>query len=233
MDGCSCHRSVYLYRLLDEKGIVVVPLPVHSSRHVQALDLGIFVNHKSAQSGIHLPTEMSKQTQQVIRAVSSAFQTIAHPDAITSAFSKAGITPVFRDGRLFVTITPWTAARVRNLPDEYSQAPSVFRLFDKTRIEIANLDFQAGRHEHDESVYGYIEDLPCVPGSPDNKESVQAFLRDFPELLSHPEESSDESDDEFLPEPEQLSPRKERTREQMGGGKYTSTTKRTVPRPAM
>ena len=166
MDGCSCHRSAYLDRLFDENGIVVVPLQAHSSDQVQALDLGIFGNHKSAQARIHLPTEMSKQTQQVIRAV-SAFQTIAHPYAITSAFTKAGITPVFREGRCFVAITPWTATRVRNLPDEYSQAPRDFRPFDKTRVEIANLDFQAGRHEHDEGVYGYIEDLPCVPDSLD------------------------------------------------------------------
>ena len=97
MDGCSCHRSAFLDELFDGNGIVVVFLPADSSDQVQALDVEISGNHKSAQSRIHVPKDMSKQTQQVVRAV-SAFQAIAHPYAVTSAFKKAGITPALREG---------------------------------------------------------------------------------------------------------------------------------------
>lgn len=78
MDGCACHKSRELEALFDQHGIVVVFLPPHSSDQVQALDLGIFGNHKSAQSRIHPAPGLSRQSQQVIKAV-SAFQAIAHP----------------------------------------------------------------------------------------------------------------------------------------------------------
>ena len=206
MDGCSCHRSAFLDELFDDNGIVVVFLPAHSSDQVQALDVGIFGNHKSAQSRIHVPKEMSKQTQQVVRAV-SAFQAIAHPYAVTSAFKKAGITPVLREGLLFVEVTPWTASRVRDLPETYLSAPDGFQAYNKARIEIASQPFQTsdlvGGHE---GSYGRIEDLPYVPDTLDPTYE-SSLMRDFADLALGDLDDlalSDDSDDaDFIPEPEE------------------------------
>lgn len=118
-DNCSCHSSDRIDELLCSNGIRQVPLPPHSSDQTQACDLGLFGNMKAAQSRIHPPEEYSTQSKQLIRML-CAFQATCHPFAVTSAFRSAGLSTTFRDGKLYATVTRWTAKYIRSPPAEWA-----------------------------------------------------------------------------------------------------------------
>ena len=203
MDGCSCHRDPALDQVFDENGVIVVFMPAHSSDQLQPLDVGIFGNLKQAQSRIHTPSHMTLQTQQVIRAL-AAFQAVAHPYAVTSAFRKAGISPVCRNGKVYVAVTPWTAKYLRGVPEEYLHPPDGFEACDQTRINLRNRDWGPRQDELlDEAGYprysGEMPDLPFVPSClcPDYKSTLTT---EFADLLTGFVESDDDSDYVDTPE---------------------------------
>lgn len=119
--------------LQSERDSTFVP-PPHSSDQTQACDLGLFGNLKAAQSRINVPDGMSLQSRQVIR-ITSAFQATCHPLAVTSAFRRAGISNVLRNGCLYAVVTPGTCSGVREPLAEWSQRVLPNR-FDKARISI-------------------------------------------------------------------------------------------------
>ena len=143
MDRCSCHCGDSLMSLCEQNGIRLLYLPAHSSDQTQACDLGLFGNLKAAQSRIHVPNGMSVQSKQVIRII-SAFQATCHPLAVTSAFRRAGISNVFRDGCLYAEVTPATCSAVRDPPAEWSQRNLPNR-FDKSRVSIGEGTWTIGR----------------------------------------------------------------------------------------
>lgn len=140
MDGCSCHIDAELDKIFDRHGVTVVFLPAHSSDQLQPLDVGIFGNQKANQSRIHVRDTMSQQTQQVIRAL-SAFQAVAHPYAVTSAFRKAGLSTFWRDGRVFVDVTIYSAKYVRGLNDQDKGEPTALDEGQKIRVDLRHLDW--------------------------------------------------------------------------------------------
>ena len=136
LDRCSCHCSQAIQAICDANGIRLVYLPAHSSDQTQACDLGLFGNLKAAQSRIHPPEEMSLQSRQLIRII-SAFHAVCHPLAVTSAFRRAGISNVLRDGRLYAEVTPSTCSAIRQPPPEWIQHVPPNR-FDKSRIPLGD-----------------------------------------------------------------------------------------------
>ena len=200
MDGCSCHRDARLDEIFDKHGIRVIFLPAHSSDQLQPLDVGIFGNQKAAQSRIYCRASMSQQTQQVIRAL-SAFQAVAHPYAITSAFRKAGVSTKWRDGKVYVQVTVETAKYVRGINDQGQLPPLEVRPQERTRVDLHRVDWGPKQDKYlDEAGYtnysGDLEDLPVVPATL-CEDYVSTLQRDFQDWLLG-DVSTDEDDDDFV-----------------------------------
>ena len=136
-DNCSCHCHDAIRELLEANNVRLVSLPPHSSDQLQPLDVGLFGNMKGAQTRVHVPDEMSMQSRQVIR-IMSAFHATCHPQAITSAFRRAGVSTRLESGRLFCVVTPGTCGALRcEIAERFED---LLRLdsnrFDKARVEI-------------------------------------------------------------------------------------------------
>ena len=144
---------------------------------------------------------MSQQTQQVIRAL-SAFQAVAHPYAVTSAFRKAGLSTFWRDGRVFVDVTIYSAKYVRGLNDQDKGEPTALDEGQKIRVDLRHLDWgpRQDRYLDDAGYPDYdsdIADLPIVPASL-SEDYVSTIQRDFPDWLLG-DISTDEDDDDYVP----------------------------------
>jgi hypothetical protein len=60
LDGCICHNTERVQTILDEQGILLRFIPLHSLDQTQPLDLGVFGNLKRAylkQLGIKTSTK--------------------------------------------------------------------------------------------------------------------------------------------------------------------------------
>lgn len=203
MDGCSCHRGAEIEQMLDSQGIVSVFLPPHSSDQLQPLDVGIFGNHKAAQSRIYVPDSLSRQTQQVVRAL-AAFQAIAHPYAVTSAFRKAGIWPIYCNDRVYVEITVWSAKYVRGLPDELRSPPPSFTGTRARRIDLRDRGWGPKADAYLDKLglpkcSSLICDLPCVPDGL-SSEYASSLVGDFESLLTGEISSDDDDDSDYVPD---------------------------------
>lgn len=102
LDNCTSHKSPAIEELFHRHGIVDLPLIPHSSHRTQQLDIGIFGNVKQAQSRIHPSSQMSTQSQQLLRMLGAWVQ-ITHPMAVTSAFERSGIR-IVQDGPGLITL---------------------------------------------------------------------------------------------------------------------------------
>ena len=204
MDNCHCHKSARVLESLERAGVECVFLPAHSSDQTQALDVGLFGNMKSAQSRIHPPSDMTRQSQQIIRMI-SAFQASCHPLAITSAFRRAGISCFLKENLVYCEVTRHTAACVRNAPQAWRENQP--RAPDKSRIEISTglwgnrADQWLRRLGLDVDADFMIMDLPQTPNHLILIEEPTKLAETIQELWDGEIPSEDEEDDADWLEP--------------------------------
>lgn len=200
MDSCTCHWSDTIRDIFDANKVRVVPLPPHSSDQLQPLDVGLFGNMKAAQSRVHVPTEMSLQSRQVIRIL-SGFHATFHPMAVTSAFRRAGISLQISSGRLFCCVSPSTCTALRN-PAPFLCETGERRCvrFDKSRLEIQGGLW--GRKADSLLTYagldtrtGEIADLDNVPGNLEPWDHPTHLSETIRELWNGELPTDDEEDD--------------------------------------
>lgn len=116
MDGFGVHHSDDIIEELEEKNIIAVFIPPHTSDQLQPCDLGIFANQKRWQKNVSLPKRVSRQSGQVIRML-DAWQMATTAKNITNAFRKSGIDCLYDQSsmRLMAQIRPEAATSVRRL----------------------------------------------------------------------------------------------------------------------
>lgn len=136
LDNCSCHCSPEILEQFDANNLRLVTLPPHSSDQLQPLDVGLFGNMKAAQSGVHVPEEMTAQSRQVIRILSGFYATF-HQLAITSAFRRAGVSLRCESCHLFCIVTPATCRALRcEIPERWEDLLQFKpNRFEKSRFE--------------------------------------------------------------------------------------------------
>lgn len=178
MDQCSCHCSDTINEICAANGIRLIYLPAHTSDQTQPCDLGLFGNMKAAQARIHVPEGMSLQSRQIVRII-SAFRATCHPCAVTSAFRRAGISNVLRNGRAYAKVTPGTCSAVREPPVEWSeQVPP--NPFDKSRVSIREGLWTLGTSVQGTAVQGTVVQGSSGQGSSGQIQvsRVEAPIRD-------------------------------------------------------
>lgn len=148
MDNCTCHESDAIYEICHKYGIEVLPLVPHSSHLTQQLDIGIFGNVKLAQSRIHPSSDMSTQSQQLLRMLGAWVQ-VTHPMGVTSAFRRSGITVSWSEGRLlaYVDAEEQQSSRI-DVGDGLWPEADVVIAYDPESAEVSSdSDWEPVRHE--------------------------------------------------------------------------------------
>ena len=133
-DNCTAHEGDVVDDIYTENGIVPVALIPHSSHKTQILDVGLFGNVKSAQSRIRLPAGVSNQTAQIAKML-SAWNAIAHPAAITSAWRQVGINPYLNEEKGYLCVE--VDGRARMITDDFAFS-TVRRGLSKKRFPIGS-----------------------------------------------------------------------------------------------
>ena len=93
MDGLLAHKNVIEKQNLEFLNLKVVFLPPHSSDQTQPLDLGVFGQMKRFSSNYKNHSDVSAQTNQIIKILHSLWQA-SSPDNVMSAFRAAGIIAI-------------------------------------------------------------------------------------------------------------------------------------------
>lgn len=90
LDGFGPHDCDAFLDECSYKGIIVLPLPPHSSDQCQPLDLGIFHVQKGRMQRLYIDPKLSPQTQQLIKMLDSLKQ-VCITSNVVNAFKCTGI----------------------------------------------------------------------------------------------------------------------------------------------
>ena len=148
LDGFGPHDCDEFLDLCSENGVIVFPLPPHSSDQCQPLDLGIFHVQKSRMQRMTVDTSLCAQTIQIIKMLDS-FEQATTVSNVVSVFRAVGILSKYDDESqmLMPYVDKSFAKKVRHWNHEEEK---VFE-HNKKRISV---DIQYDHFEND------IENIP-------------------------------------------------------------------------
>jgi hypothetical protein len=90
LDGCSAHDGDFFLDLCMEHNIIPFPIPPHSSKQVQPLDLCVFGVTKRLMTRLNRMDEANVQSVHMARLF-SAFHSACNPVNVIASFRNVGI----------------------------------------------------------------------------------------------------------------------------------------------
>jgi hypothetical protein len=91
MDNCTAHTRPEIDEACAAHGVVICPLPLHSSNQIQSLDLSTFGITKQCIARVNRMEKVNVQPGRIAQAVSS-FMSAAPPVSAVGRFLSTGIT---------------------------------------------------------------------------------------------------------------------------------------------
>jgi hypothetical protein len=122
LDNCSAHKSLLLERLFEEKKILCLWLPPHSSHLLQMLDLCIFGVTKRVIARLNNRDCRYIQAEH-LRKILDSFAQACAPGNVTASFRLGGVSLFLDADRILrCVVTPKTARRVLDIWNDHALA---------------------------------------------------------------------------------------------------------------
>jgi hypothetical protein len=106
MDNCSAHTGLDVEEVCEAHGVIICPLPPHSSNQIQPLDLSTFGITKRLIARINRMETVNIQSSHIGQVV-SAFMSASSPSNVVGTFRSAGIVLFLGlDLKLYCHVSP-------------------------------------------------------------------------------------------------------------------------------
>jgi hypothetical protein len=117
LDNCTAHRNEHLDGICEEKMVILIFLPLHSSTQVQPLDLSVFEITQRFVRRVSITKKANVQRRHIAR-IMDGFMAASTPRRVAMTFRHAGISLIAEevtdpvDGRVkpvsLHCVTPYT-----------------------------------------------------------------------------------------------------------------------------